>query len=99
MRSPGVVVPPPSFDLLASILNRPEQMGIEAFISEPPVEALDEAILYGPAWSNEFELYSFAIGPGIDRFGAELRAVIHRDRLRIASQLGDPFQALDHSRP
>ena len=49
MRSAGVVVHPPSFDLLTGILNRPEQMGVEAFISEPPVEAIDEAIFHGAA--------------------------------------------------
>ena len=37
-------------------------MGVEAFISELPLEALDEAILHRSAGSNEFELYSFAIG-------------------------------------
>ena len=56
-------------------LNRPEQMCVESFISEPPVEALDEAIFHRPAWSNEFELYSFAIGPAIDRLRAKLRTV------------------------
>ena len=45
-------------------------MGVEALIAEPPVEALDEAIFHGAAWSNEFERYSFAIGPAIDGFRA-----------------------------
>ncbi len=98
MRSAGVVVHPPSFHFLTSILNRPEQMGVEAFISEPTVEALDEAIFRRPAWSDEFELYSFSIGPAIDRSRAKLGAVIDRDRLRIAPQLGHPFQAFDHPR-
>ena len=69
-------------------------MGVEAFISEPSIEALDEAILDRSAWSNEFELYPLAIGPAIDRFGAKLRAVIHRDRLRIAPSLVNPQQML-----
>jgi hypothetical protein len=60
------------------MLNRLEQMGVEGFISEPPVEALDEAILHWSAGSNEFELYSFAIGTAIDRFGAKLRAFFDR---------------------
>ena len=47
-----IVVHPPLFELSASVLNRPEQMGVEAFISEPPVEA----ILRWSAGSNEFEL-------------------------------------------
>ena len=73
-------------------------MGVEAFISEPTVEALDEAIFRRPAWSDEFELYSFSIGPAIERSRAKLGAVIDRDRLRIAPQLGHPFQAFDHPR-
>jgi hypothetical protein len=31
-------------------------MAVEAFISEPPVEARDERHSAPPAWSNEFEL-------------------------------------------
>jgi hypothetical protein len=98
MRSSGVVVHPASFHFFTSILNRPEQMGVEAFVSESAVEALDEAIFHWPAWSDEIELYSFSIGPAIDRFRAKLSAVIDRDRLRIAPQLGHPFQAFNHSR-
>ena len=43
-------------------------MGIAANISEPPVEALDEAIFHRPAWSDEIELYSFTIGQASTAF-------------------------------
>ena len=68
-------------------------MGVEAFIAEPPVEALMKP--FPPAGLVG---YSFSTGPAIDGFRAKLCAVVDRDRLRIAPQLGHPLQAFDHSR-
>jgi hypothetical protein len=49
-------------------------------------ECLDEAIFHRPA-----------IGQTLERFRAKLWAVIDRERLWIASQLGHPLQPFDHS--
>ena len=46
MRSVGVVVDPPFFDDLLCLSEIAEQVLVEAFVAQPAVEALDEAILH-----------------------------------------------------
>jgi hypothetical protein len=51
-RSVGVVVDPPFFDDLTGFLEVGEQVLVEALVTEPAIEALDEAILHRFAWCN-----------------------------------------------
>lgn len=68
-----VVILSPVRQLLADIVEREEHLDIQALISKPPIENLDEAILDGLARSNKVELNPMAIGPGINgRFPVRL---------------------------
>jgi len=56
MRPEVVVINSPFFDDLPCVCKISKPMKIEAFVSEFPVEALDETILDGPTWLNENKL-------------------------------------------
>lgn len=82
MRSVSVVVLPPSFKLFPHILHGEEEVVIETFVSQPPVEALDKIVLHGLDRSDEVELHLVFIRPGIHGLAIELGAIINGDRLR-----------------
>ena len=56
MRPIVVVVEAPLFDLPPSVIETREPVEIEAVVAELPIEALDEAVFDGLAWTNECEL-------------------------------------------
>ena len=57
------VVFSPGFDVLPCIAQGEEPVGVETFVAEAAVEALDEAVLDGLAWANEPELDALFVGP------------------------------------
>lgn len=81
MQGASVIIHPLRFQLGTSIFDRPEQMCVQAFVSEPSVETLDEPVFHRSSWTDEVELHSFAISPSVHRLRTKRRAVIHRDRL------------------
>jgi hypothetical protein len=46
MRSVGVVADPPFFNDLTGFLEVGEQVRVEALVTKPAIEALDEAVLH-----------------------------------------------------
>jgi DNA-binding CsgD family transcriptional regulator len=56
MRPIVVVVEAPLFDLPPSVIETCEPVEIEAVVAGLPIEALDEAVFDGLAWTNECEL-------------------------------------------
>ncbi len=48
----------------------------EILLPEARIEALDEGVLDGLAWSNEIDLDTFFIGPGIELAASEFATVI-----------------------
>ena len=62
----AVVVEPPGFDCLAGLREAHQPVLIEALVSKLAIEALDEAVLYRLAWTDESELDAVAIGPLIE---------------------------------
>ena len=52
VRSRGVIVGPPRIELYFSILDRPEQLQVQAFVAQARIEALNEAVLHRLSWPN-----------------------------------------------
>jgi hypothetical protein len=48
-----VVIDPPTFDGLSCIVQVQEPVLVQAFLAELSMEALDVAVLHGPAWRDE----------------------------------------------
>ena len=88
MRPMMVVIDPPRFDLAPGVLDRQELIGVQTFIAELAVEGLDEAVFDGLSGPDEVEKDTALICPLIEDATSELRAVIDRDRVRLAV-LGD----------
>jgi hypothetical protein len=65
-------------------LDRQELIGVQTFIAQLAVEGLDEAVFYGLPRSDEVEQYTPLVRPLIEHARSEFRAVIDRDRLRLA---------------
>src|SRR5262245_54001777 len=75
MRSMAVVVDPPSLDLPSCIGKVNEPILVQALVAKLPVEALDEGVLDRLAGTDEVQLDSRTIGPGVERLAGELWTV------------------------
>src|SRR5580700_10483889 len=84
MRPMMVVIDPPRFDLAPGGLDRQELIGVQTFIAEVPIERLDEAVFDRLSGPDEVEQDTALIRPLIEHARSELRAVIDRDRVRLA---------------
>jgi hypothetical protein len=51
-----VVILPPALELVAHVGEREEDLDVQAFITQSPVERFDVAVLHRLAGSNEVEL-------------------------------------------
>lgn len=91
-----VVVHSPGGQFPGHLGHAPEQFHIQAFVPEPSVEALDIAILRGPAGADEGELDLVQVGPGVHDLAGELAAVVHRDRDRFIPVQEGPIQGFRH---
>lgn len=67
-------------------------MLVEALVTEPAVEALDEAILHRFAWCDVVPLDATLLLPGQDGVRGQLGAVVADDHARIVTQFGDPIE-------
>ena len=92
MRSQSVVVAPPCFDGFAGVGEAAEEMLIEAFISQPAVEAFDKPVLHGLAWLNVMPLNTALFLRVKDGVRRQLRAVVADHHARVAPTLGDAVQ-------
>jgi hypothetical protein len=77
-----VVVLTPCFDLAARVVERNEEVLIEAFVAQPSVEALDESVLNRFARFDELDPHPALVGPLVERPPGELRAVVGLDHGR-----------------
>jgi len=91
-----IVVHPPLFDLITGVLERPEQLNVQPFVSESPVKALDKSILHRLTRADEVELNAVLVRPSVHDPTAELTAVIHGDRLWIPSLCRYLIQGMNH---
>lgn len=89
MGSVLVVVVPPVADDLAGMAIAGEQMLVEAFVSEPAVEAFDEAVLHWLARCDVVPLDAAFLLPLEHRIAGQLRTVIADHHAWIAAMLAD----------
>src|SRR5215467_6373097 len=84
-----VVVIAPESQLTAGFLQRVEPFHVQTLIAQPSVEALDKAVLDGPARPDERQLNSGLNGPDFHHSPGELAAVVQSDAPRRGAALGD----------
>ncbi len=61
-------------------------MLVEAFVAQPPVEALDVGILHGLAGIDEVQPHPMGVSPSVQDPPGEFRAVVYGDQLRQANR-------------
>lgn len=76
VRTKVVVLSAPRFDLLPSVLERQEPMGVETLVPERAVERLDERVVGRTTRAREVERDPLLVGPPVKSSTAELTAVI-----------------------
>lgn len=92
MRPLVVVFPEPGLDDLADLGQGLEHVGIEDFVAEGPVEALDEGVLVRLPGLDELKFDLALLAPlGEDRRG-QLAAVIQAQGARLSVKLDELFQ-------
>src|SRR3989442_5324500 len=75
-------------------------MLVQALVSEPAVEALDEGVLNGLARLDEVQPHAPLVGPLVQHQAGELRSIVQHDLLRRLAALGDQLvEHLRHPRP
>ncbi len=96
VRSILVVVSTPSLQLFASILQRQEPVGVQAFAAQLAVERFDERIVCGLAWAGEVQDHTALVSPQIHVPRDKFAAIVDPDRLRIADRPVGAIQRGDH---
>src|SRR6185295_1694518 len=71
-----VVMVTPAFQFFACLIQRCEPFHVEAFIPQPAVEALDEAVFHRSPRSDEAELHARLDRPELHRTPSELTAIV-----------------------
>ncbi len=74
-----------------------EPAGVEAFVAEPPVEALDVAVLHWAAGLDVDQRYAVVFSPGQHASGSELRTVVRAHRVGSATLRDQPLQHARHA--
>src|SRR5581483_5252350 len=93
-----VMLAPPS-QTLACIAQRVEPLHIQAFVTQPPIEAFDESVLDRPTWADEAKLDSVSHGPDLQCTPCELPPVVQSDALRSCAAFLDGLrQSRSHMR-
>ncbi len=88
VRAHLVVIPAPLGDLGACLVQGREPVLVQTLVAEPPVEALDVAVLHGPPWLDQDVPDAVALGPGDESTAGELRAVVRPHGRRIGARQG-----------
>ena len=91
-----IVVGPPCVDKLPGPTQGREQMLVEAFVTQPPVERLDEPVLHRLARCDVVPFNTTVLLPGEDRIGGQLGAVVAHHHAGIAPTLGDGVKLARH---
>ena len=81
----AIVLDAPFFDLAARIVERDEDVLVEAFLAQPRIEALDVRVLDRLARFDELQPHAVIIGPLVEHPAAQFRTIV-----RSESPLGRP---------
>lgn len=84
MRPILVIVPSPSIDLLAGIVNGFEPMRVQAFLAEPSVEGFDDRIISRLPAAAEIHSHVIGVCLEIHLRAGKLRSIVRCDPLRKA---------------
>ncbi len=68
-----IVFDSPPFDFAAHVVERDEDLFVEALLAEPAVEALDEGVLDRSARLDELQLHPALVGPLIGHAASKFR--------------------------
>src|ERR671917_1008416 len=98
VRAHRVVVASPALDHDLRLAQAVEDLAVQQLVTEPGVEALDEAVLPWAAGGDVGGLGAHRRDPFLDRLGHELGAVIGADVARHAAQDEQIGQDIDHVR-
>jgi len=69
-------------------------MCIQTFVPQTPIERFHKGIVGGLARAREVQFYFILIGPAIQHFRDELRAIVHSNGARGSSDRRDPCHRL-----
>jgi hypothetical protein len=94
-----VVILPPFFDFPLCIVKAGEPVGIQAFISQPPVKAFHVRILHRLTWLNELQSHPTFFAPGGQSSTAKLRLVIQNNASNLVPPRPDPAVGPPVGRP
>lgn len=92
-----VVIRPPIFDDKLRVGQRSKVVLIEAFVSEAAVERFNVSILGRLSWIDEVQTYSPIASPARYCNAGQLRAVVHHQGLRIATDRSDRVENARHA--
>jgi hypothetical protein len=88
VRPDFVVVLSPDGGGRSSLVQRLEPLLVQALVPELSVEALDVAVLHGPAWLDQNVANTVAVRPGHEGPTGELRTVVGANGQRVATKDG-----------
>jgi hypothetical protein len=71
-----IVLDAPLFDLAARIVERNEDVFIQAFLAQARIEALDVGVLDRLARFDKLQPYAMFVGPLVERSAAQLGTVV-----------------------
>jgi len=91
-----IVVDAPGLDD-PSLGQQGEDVLVEAFVTHPATEALDEAVPHEPAGRDVVPLDALLGRPAQHDIAGQLRTVVADDRHRLAANRHDGLQPVDHS--
>ena len=80
MRAFPIVLDAPLFDLAPRIVERNENVLVEAFLAQPRIEALDMRVLDRLSRFDELQAYAMLVGPLVERPAAQLGTVVGLNR-------------------
>ena len=81
-----VVVLAPGDSGRSGLAQRLEPLLIQALVPELAVEALDIAVLHGPAWLDQDVPHAVAVRPGHERPAGELRPIVGAHGQRVTAE-------------
>lgn len=81
MGTQDVVIPSPLLNDLSGFRKAREQVRIQAFFAELPIEAFDETVIRRLPWPDELQLDTVRMSPAIQSFAGKFRTVVHANGL------------------
>lgn len=97
MWSVVIVIAPPCVDDKFGVAQPLEEVFVEALVTQPSVEALNEAILHRLTRGNEVPGYAAVFAPFEHDVRGKLGAVIRDDHVGLSPQLNDLVELARHA--